>query len=561
MRTRLQHKRFATFLYRWSTRATFDSASVYNQSRCTIATHLPDFIPLEVSSMRFSDFHLPRSFVAGGLTLAALPLSIQSCFAELKLPNIFGNQMVVQREQENPIWGKADANAQVTVVVGDRKADCTADAEGNWRTMLPSLPTGGPYQIKVTSGSDTITLDDVLSGEVWICSGQSNMQWTVSNSEDFELEKLSANYPKIRMINFPQVGSQTQIWSHEVNWQVSNSQNVGRFSAVGYFFGRQLHQTLDVPIGLINNAWGGSAAEAWIDQKTLSEDSRFAELMERWKKDAEEFETLQAKTERTEQEQMRLANLKKSISGNQRPGNIFHGVLESHLGYGVRGAIWYQGESNAGRAYQYRDLFPLMITHWRQHWGKDFPFYWVQLADYREETTEPVDSDWAELREAQTLTLDKLPNVGQAVIIDIGEGKDIHPRNKVEVGRRLARLALKNEYGYDIAADAPRYSSMEIDGSSIVLTFDHVGNGWRPFDVAQPLAFTIAGEDKQFYKAKAEILSDKRIRVSSEQVSNPVAVRYAWANNPVVNMFNQNDLPLTPFRTDDWPGVTVGRNR
>ncbi len=511
--------------------------------------------------MRFTHFQVVRSFIVSGLTLAAIPLTIQPSFAELKLPNIFGNQMVVQREQENPIWGKADANSQVTVVVGDRKASCTADAEGNWRTMLPSLPTGGPYQIKVTSGSDTITLDDVLSGEVWICSGQSNMQWTVSNSEDFELEKLAANYPKIRMINFPQVGSQTKIWSHEVSWQVSNSQNVGRFSAVGYFFGRQLHQTLDVPVGLINNAWGGSAAEAWIDQKTLSEDSRFAELMERWKKDAEEYETLQAKKELTEQEQMRLANLKKSISGNQRPGNIFHGVLESHLGYGIRGAIWYQGESNAGRAYQYRDLFPLMITHWRQHWGKDFPFYWVQLADYREETTEPTNSDWAELREAQTMTLDKLSNVGQAVIIDIGEGKDIHPRNKVEVGRRLARLALKNEYGYDIAADSPRYASMEVDGSSVILTFDHVGNGWRPFDVAQPLAFTIAGEDKKFYKAKAEILSDKRIRVSSEQVSTPAAVRYAWADNPVVNLFNQNDLPLTPFRTDDWPGVTAGRNR
>ncbi len=246
------------------------------------------------------------------------------------------------------------------------------------------------------------------------------------------------------------------------------------------------------------------------------------------------------------------------LRGNHRPANIYNGVLKSHLGYGIRGAIWYQGESNAGRAYQYRDLFPLMISNWRDEWGQgDFPFYWVQLADFLAEQPQPGESNWAELREAQTMTLDRLPKSGQAVIIDIGEGRDIHPRNKVDVGRRLARLALANDYGIDVAAHSPRYKSMEKQASSIVLTFDHIDRGWRPFDVNHPVGFAIAGEDKKFVWADAKILPDNRIEVSSPEVSNPVAVRYAWADNPVCNLFDGAGLPLTPFRTDDWPGLTV----
>jgi sialate O-acetylesterase len=233
-------------------------------------------------------------------------------------------------------------------------------------------------------------------------------------------------------------------------------------------------------------------------------------------------------------------------------------VLKSHLGYGIRGAIWYQGESNAGRAYQYRRLFPLMISNWRDEWGQgDFPFYWVQLADFRAETAEPGESSWAELREAQTMTLHKLVNTGEAVIIDTGEGYDIHPKNKQTVGRRLARWALAKDYGFDIPCQSPRYKSMEKSGNTITLTFDHVGAGWRPFDVREPRGFAIAGEDKKFVWAQAKILEDGRISVFSDQVANPVAVRYGWAENPVVNMFNHAGLPLTPFRTDEWPGITV----
>jgi sialate O-acetylesterase len=508
--------------------------------------------------MRFTQSSSTTRYTIAGMLAWALAAVPNVCQAKIELPNVFGDHMVVQREQENPIWGKADANAEVTIVVGDRKVSCNADANGDWKAKLPVLAVGGPYTIKITSGSDSVSINDVLSGEVWICSGQSNMQWSVASSENFELEKLAANYPKIRMINFPQIGTQSPIWSHkDRHWMVCNADTVGGFSAVGYFFGRQLYQTLDVPIGLINNAWGGSAAEAWIDQKTLNEDSRFAGLTERWKKDVAEYDALKAKSELNDDEKKRLADLEKNMTGNFRPGNIYNGVLASHLGYGIRGAIWYQGESNAGRAYQYRDLFPLMISHWRERWGQDFPFYWVQLADFQKENSEPVDSAWAELREAQTMTLDKLKNTGEAVIIDIGEGKDIHPRNKVDVGRRLARLALKNEYGKKIAADSPRYESMKVDGNSIVLSFKHVESGWRPFDVNYPIGFTIAGEDHKFHNAKAEIVDGNKIRVSADGITAPVAVRYAWADNPQVNLYDKNDLPLTPFRTDDWKGVTA----
>ena len=513
--------------------------------------------------MRQSALAAGRAVGRGGLRAtacvwAAVVFGVPAHAQQLQVPNIFGDHMVLQREQENPIWGKAAADAEVSIELAGKSISVRSDAEGNWKGKLPSMPAGGPHKLTVRSGDQSLEVSDILVGEVWICSGQSNMQWTVASSEDFALEKLAADYPQIRMINFPQVGSQTPIYTHDRQWMVAGPETVGSFSAVGYFFGRQLHQTLDVPIGLINNAWGGSAAEAWVDRPTLEQSGKFDQLLARWEKMETRAQELEAKSDRSDAEEKELTGLKKNLSGNHRPANIYNGVLASHLGYGIRGAIWYQGESNASRAYQYRELFPLMISLWRERWGQgDFPFYWVQLADFKDEKSEPGESDWAELREAQTMTLERLSNVGQAVIIDIGEGKDIHPRNKVDVGRRLARLALRNEYGYEVAAESPRFESMQVEGDTAVLSFEDVGKGWRPFDVKDPQGFTVAGEDKKFYEAEAEILKDNRIRVRADEVDNPAAVRYGWADNPVVNLYNQDDLPLTPFRTDEWPGVTA----
>jgi sialate O-acetylesterase len=492
------------------------------------------------------------------LATLSLATSVQ---AALKMPNIFGDHMVVQQNMPIRVWGWTTPGQAVTVELGGQTASAKAGDDGRFDATLPELKAGGgPLKLTVKA-DETVTFDDVLVGEVWICSGQSNMQWSVNASNDPDLEKATAKYPGIRMINFPQIGSQEPILTHDRQWKVCTPETVGEFSAVGYFFARQVHQTIDVPIGMINNAWGGSACEAWINRDVLNADARFKPLMDRWTGMESTFNQLAAKTDLTEDEKKNLENLKRLMAGNARPANIYNGVLKSHLGYTIRGAIWYQGESNAGRAYQYRDLFPLMISNWRQEWGQgDFPFYWVQLADFKEEKTEPADSDWAELREAQTMTMSMLPNTGEAVIIDIGEGKDIHPKNKVDVGRRLARWALANQYNVAVPFHSPQYKNMEKQDGKIVLTFDHVDGGWRPFDVQAPVGFTIAGEDKKFVTATAKILQDGRIEVSSPAVPNPASVRYAWADNPVCNMFSAAGLPLTPFRTDDWPGITADKH-
>ncbi len=506
--------------------------------------------------MQRASWRRMRNWTLAVATLVGISQGIAQ--ADVKLPNVFGDHMVLQQGQKNKVWGLADAGEAVTVSIDQQSHKVAAGADGKWHVMLDPLPVGGPYELKV-AGKNEIKLVDVLVGEVWICSGQSNMQWSVNASNDPDLERATAKHPKLRMINFPQVGTQEPVWTHDRKWMVCTPETVGSFSAVGYFFGRQLQQTLDVPVGLINNAWGGSACEAWVRRDLLAKDEKYKPMMDRWAAMEAQYADLTAKgNDLTEEQKKQLNGLRGQIGGNHRPANIYNGVLKSHLGYGIKGAIWYQGESNAGRAYQYRDLFPLMIQNWRDEWGQDdFPFYWVQLADFTAEKPEPGDSDWAELREAQTMTMTRLPNTGEAVIIDIGEGKDIHPMNKVDVGRRLARWALAKDYGVKISYHSPQYKSMEKQGNKIVLTFDHVDGGWRPFDVAEPRGFAIAGEDKKFVWASAKILPDGKIEVSSANVAEPASVRYGWANNPVVNMYSRAGLPLTPFRTDDWPGVTV----
>lgn len=490
--------------------------------------------------------------------VAALVLTENEACADVKLPNVFGSHMVMQQGQKNRVWGLAEAGESITVTIDQQRLQTTAGADGKWQVFLEPLVAGGPYTMSV-KGKNEVSFEDVLIGEVWVCSGQSNMQWSVNASNDPDLEKAAAKFPRIRMINFPQVGTQEPIWTHDRRWQVCSPATVGDFSAVGYFFARQLHQTLEVPVGMINNAWGGSACEAWVRRDILAADEKYQPLLDRWAAVEKSFAELSAKPTPTDDEKKQLAGLQNNLRGNSRPGNIYNGVLKSHLGYGIKGAIWYQGESNAGRAYQYRDLFPLMIDSWRKEWNQgDFPFYWVQLADFRTEKAEPAESDWAELREAQTMTMTRLPKTGEAVIIDIGEGKDIHPKNKVDVARRLARWALVNDYGVPgIAPRSPIYKSMEKQAGKVILSFEHLSGGWRPFDINEPRGFTIAGEDKKFVHAQAKIVSDGRIEVWSEAIKQPMSVRYAWADNPVCNMFSGAGLPLTPFRTDDWPGVTI----
>lgn len=508
---------------------------------------------------------LQRGLFAG-LAVATIAAVGSSARAEVKLPAIFGEHMVLQRDQANPVWGWADPGEEVTVKIADQTKTAKAGDDGAWRVTLDPLPVGGPLEL-VVEGKNKVSFGDVLVGEVWICSGQSNMQWPVSAAVDGDLEALAANRPQIRLISVPQVGTQEPQRDFQGEWQVCSPETVGSFSAVGYFFGRQLQETLNVPIGLIDNSWGGSSCEAWIPRDRLAADPKYKDLLDLWaEREADlpeaqkAFEAYQAAAAKAKAEGQpapkAVANPDGLMRGNARPGNIYNGVLLPTIGYGIRGVVWYQGENNAGRAHQYRDMFPLMIETWRDLWKQgDFPFYWVQLADFMAEKPEPEDSAWAELREAQTMAL-RLPNTGQAVIIDIGEGKDIHPRNKQDVGKRLARWALSRDYGVNVPAQSPTYKSMEAKDGKITLTFDHVDGGFRPFDVSAPLGFAIAGADRKFVWADAKITGPNTVEVWSDKVAAPEAVRYGWADNPVCNLYSNAGLPTTPFRTDDWPGVT-----
>lgn len=517
-----------------------------------------------------------------GLGLVAGLLLANSARADVKVPSIFSSHMVLQQNQKNKVWGKAEPGEKVTVTIGGMAArpakTTTADGAGNWSVLLDPMPANEHPSTLTIAGENTITLTDVLVGEVWVCSGQSNMQWDVAVANDPDLELLSAKDPLIRLITVPQVGTQDPKDDFKGRWYVCTPDSARHFSAVGYFFGRQLRQVLGVPIGLIDDSWGGSACEAWIRRDLLEKDAKYRPLIERWEaierdapeaaakyaKELAKWKEAQAKPkspgDKTPEEKapVKPPDMSGQLNGNARPGNIYNGVLKPTIGYGIKGVIWYQGESNASRAYQYRDLFPLMIQSWRDEWKiGDFSFYWVQLADFYPEKAEPGDSAWAELREAQTLTMSKLPNTGQAVIIDIGEAQDIHPRNKLDVAKRLARWALARDYGIKIAYQSPVYKSMEKKDNKITVTLGEVGSGLKAFDVPEVRGFTIAGDDKVFHKAKAKILGGGKVEVWADDVAKPVAVRYAWADNPVCNLYGNGGLPVTPFRTDDWKGVTA----
>jgi len=505
------------------------------------------------------------------LTLLVTAIPVQ---AELRLPAIINDHMVLQQKQDNPIWGWDTAGTEVSVTLGDQAHSTTADADGKWKVTLSPLEACADPATIVIQGTSRREITDVLVGEVWMCSGQSNMGMTLAGDWKADVEALSSNHPNLRLITVPRVGTQELQEDFEGQWEAANSQNCRSFSAVGFFYGRYLHEILGVPVGLINNAWGGSAAEAWVRRSTLDSNPKFNALTERWAKQEAQLQSPEAAARFEEAKAAwkdKVAEAKAAgkrpprgprspqsvLAGNQRPGNIFAGVVHPTLGYGMKGVIWYQGESNASRAWEYADLFPFMIEQWRAEWGQgDFPFYWVQLADFRAEVDEPGDSDWAELRESQTKAL-SLPNTGEAVIIDLGEANDIHPKNKYDVAARLVRWALAKDYGMsDLEPQSPTFREMEIRNNKAVLKFDHIGGGLRTVDVNDVRGFAICGEDRKWVWADATIKGADTVVVWNDEVAEPVAVRYAWAVNPVCNVYSKIGLPMTPFRTDDFPMIT-----
>ncbi len=507
------------------------------------------------------------------LALAFAP----AAFAELKLPAIIGDHMVLQQKQTNPVWGWDTPGTKVTVTFSGQTKSAEAGSDGAWRVKLDPVNANATPQTIEIAGTTKREIQDVLVGEVWMCSGQSNMGFTLNGDWNGDIEAAASDLPNLRLIKVPNVGTQELQSDFKGVWKASNADSAKPFSAVGFLYGRTLHNILHVPVGLIDNSWGGSAAEAWVRRSSLEKDPRFKTLMENTVKREADLQSEKAKADfekATAKWKEDMAKFKASkpavgqqpprapqspdgwLKGNGRPGNIFNGVMNPTLGYGIKGVIWYQGESNAGRAWEYAQLFPYMIEQWRAEWKQgDFPFYWVQLADFLAEKPEPGDSSWAELRESQTKTM-KLPNTGQAVIIDLGEGKDIHPKNKHDVAARLVRWALVKDYGMKFAYRSPEFSKLEISGGKATVTLDMFGSALRPFDVQEAVGFAVCGEDKVWHWAKGKVIAGSQVELTSDKVSAPIAVRYAWADNPVCNLFSNEGLPVTPFRTDDFEMTT-----
>ncbi len=672
------------------------------------------------------------------LTYLLLAFS-SAAWADVKLPAIISDHMVLEKAAKVPIWGKAAPGEAVKVTLNGQTAKATADADGSWKTALDLKDSAtGPFEL-VVEGKNKLTVTDVVVGEVWVASGQSNMEWVLKNTLDSEKEIAGSANPLLRQFLVKKNTTSTALDDTEGSWVLAAPETSGGFTAVGYFFGKKLQNELKVPVGLIHTSWGGTPSEAWTSVEAIDSVPELKASRERlWAATAEYPEKKKVFIERFAawlKENARedkpvadpaafagvevstdgwipvkipgavaasglpksgavwlrkdvnipskpLANLQLNLpidgydsvywngkllkqttyldalgAGNVRkygkydipigeiregknvlairiydpvgtakfpnepkagsislagewlgkaeyefpvldpkqlaaapqiPANppgpqnvasfLYNGMIHPIIPYAISGAIWYQGESNAGRAYQYRTAFPLMITDWRKQWEQgDFPFYFCQLANFMAKKPEPGDSNWAELREAQSMTL-KLPNTGQAVLIDIGESSDIHPRNKKDVGDRLALIALAKDYGKSIPCSGPVYDSMKIEKNKAILTFKHADGGLtaKPlpatFDVktqtketaplvrnspsSQLEGFAVCGEDKKWFWADATI-EGNTVVVTSDKVAAPIAVRYAWSDNPTCNLYNGAGLPASPFRTDDFPPVTL----
>jgi len=507
--------------------------------------------------------------------MIAMIATASSAGAEVKLPTLFSSNMVLQQGKKAAVWGTADPGEQVTVTLGDQKATGTADSEGRWKVELGALKAGGPWEMTVAA-QNTITLHNVAVGEVWVCSGQSNMEMAVGSSArawggvlNADQEAAAGNYPLIRHFTVKKAVAGQPQKDVEGQWVVASPETVPEFSAVGYFFGRELHKALGVPVGLIDSSWGGTPAEAWTSTPALEAVPELKPLLDDWSQKVaaypraleqfqQELNPWEQAAEKAEGEGKPAPPAPKMPpdprSNSWRAAGLFNGMIAPLTPYAIAGAIWYQGESNADRANQYRKLFPTMIQDWRHAWGEgDFPFLFVQLANFIQGG---VKTAWAELREAQSMTL-SLPKTGMAVTIDIGDPYNIHPKNKQEVGRRLALAGEALAYGRKVVYSGPLYESMSVEGPSVRLRFKHVGGGL----VAKggPLkGFEIAGEDRKFVAAEAKISGDTVVvRSVGGRVPHPAAVRYAWADNPECSLYNKAGLPASPFRTDDWPGVTL----
>ncbi len=490
--------------------------------------------------------------------------------ADVKLPQLLSDGVVLQQGIKVNIWGIADPGEHVTVTLQEEHSAAVTDGSGQWRIKLGPLNPGGPFTLTVV-GNNTVVVHDVLVGEVWVCSGQSNMEMPVSPNGwsagvlNYENEVSRADDPTLRMFTVQHAVADKPQTDVEGSWVPARGESIGNFSATAYFFGRELQKVLNVPIGLIHSSWGGSRAEAWTSRGTFESDPEFKSILEdrttllsTYPKVYQDFDE-QLTQWRRDSDKAEGEGLivppppsvpKDPRSDPARPSGLFNAMVMPLTPFAIRGVIWYQGESNSDRPFQYRKLFPAMIHDWRQAWGEgDFPFLYVQLANWGVHT---LKWRWPELREAQSMAL-SVPKTAMAVTIDIGDGSNIHPRNKQDVGYRLALAAQGIAYGRDVIYSGPTYESMTIEGGSIRLRFKHAQGGLvaKSLSIISVSGFEVAGADRKYVGADARIEGDTVV-VSSVDIAHPVAVRYAWGMNPRPSIYSRAGLPASPFRTDQW---------
>lgn len=504
------------------------------------------------------------------MKLSALLLAGALCLApatgrtEAKLPALFSDHMVLQRDMEVPVWGTASPGERVTVTLGAGTASTQADPSGKWSVRLPQMPASvNPAELKVAA-SNTVTIKDVLVGDVWICSGQSNMAFTLGRAATAKEALASANSPVIRFFTVPKKPALEPQSDCESAWTVCTPATAGKFSAVGYFFGKEIADTQKIPVGLIGTHVGGTPAEAWSSLESLQSDKALNEVYASRVLKAAAGAAAGPKGEPASpvpQSPGKPAEVA-AISQSQ-PTALFNGMIAPLIPYGIKGTLWYQGEANTSQAALYRKLFPAMIRGWRKSWGQgDFPFLFVQLPNFGKRNDEPraFDTGLTALREAQWMTLKSVPHTGMAITLDVGNPNDIHPTFKAEVGHRLALNARHLVYGEDLLHSGPLYDSHQIEGNRVVIKFAHAGQGLKialppvalpgstPPPADELAGFALAGADKKFVWAKAAIEGRDTVVVSSTEVPAPQYVLYAWGPDPAVNLYNSGDLPAAPFR-------------
>lgn len=537
----------------------------------------------------------PRRFPSWLPALGVLLLAGQAGRADVKMPAIFGDHMVLQQGTRVPVWGWAAPGEKVTVAIAGQTRGATADAGGKWRVDLDPIPADGqPLQMTV-AGANTLSFQDVLAGEVWLCSGQSNMALNMAGTYDAKTDLPQAGDPLLRLFvvkNKTALAPETDVAGGK--WLLCTPDTAKGFSAVGYYFGRDLRRSLNRPVGLIGSYQGATPAQAWTPLDALVADpglkkgywDSFKQLCatqdavtaahDRWlaaggadykaalvKFNIAAFQAQQKGLPAPARPQPPAAPEPPRLDDPQRPSVLFNAMIAPLIPYAIQGAVWYQGESNAGRRGEYHVLLPALITGWRERWDRgDFPFLIVQLPNYREPAKLPVEGGWPHVRDAQLKAL-ALPNTGLAVTIDLGEAGNLHPGNKTHVGGRLALAARSVAYGEKIVASGPLVDTMKIADGKVRLTFCHADGGLKlgtppagtgiPAREAgvEPAGFAVAGADKKWVRARARLDGDAVV-VWSDEVPNPVAVRYGWADNPPCNLYNQAGLPASPFRTDDW---------